>query len=199
MTGNEHLKIGGLLLAAGGSSRLGRPKQLVVFEGKTLLRRAAETLVDSPCNPVVVVLGAEINQSRIQIEDIPVAVCINSQWRTGMSSSIKAGLRAIVDLEPNLAAIVITLCDQPYISTDDIDRLTTEFRQSNTAIVAAAYENTIGVPALFSRESFNELLHLEGDTGARHLLRNRKNVIAVKMHNATFDIDTTDDLREFSK
>ena len=101
MTANSKAKIGGLLLAAGGSSRLGQPKQLLEFEGKTLIRRAAETLVYSQCEPIVVVLGAEIEYSAIQIADLSVSICINENWQTGMSSSIISGLGSLLRSSPN--------------------------------------------------------------------------------------------------
>ncbi len=196
MTVNSELRIGGLLLAAGGSSRLGRPKQLVYFRGKTLLRRAAETLVDSGCDPVTVVLGAELERSRAEVDGLPLNVCVNSKWQAGMSSSLTAGLRSILDLEPELTAVVVTLCDQPNISTEDIDTLISEFRQTRSSAVAAEYNGKVGVPALFPRTLFAEILGLEGDKGARYMLRNLDNVTAVKMPHAAFDIDTPDDLRD---
>jgi len=88
MTENSDVTIGGLLLAAGGSSRLGQPKQLLQFEGRSLIRRAAETLVDSGCDPVVVVLGAEIERSAEELSDLTLYICVNKNWNTGMSSSI---------------------------------------------------------------------------------------------------------------
>ena len=194
MTENSNGKIGGLILAAGGSSRLGRPKQLVHFQGKTLIRRAAETLVDSSCDSIVVVLGAEIDGSTSEIADLPINICINHNWQTGMSSSIKAGLKELVKLEGNLSAVVVTLCDQPHITTENIDQLVTEFQQANPRIVAAQYGETVGVPALFSKELFNDLLKLKGDKGARQLIRdNLPFVERIEIEKAAIDIDHPDD------
>src|SRR3990170_2001437 len=100
MTESSVPKIGGLLLAAGGSRRLGTPKQLLEFEGKTLLLRAAEALVETSCEPVVVVLGAEIERSKDEIEDLPVSFAINDDWESGMSSSIRVGLEKLLAIEP---------------------------------------------------------------------------------------------------
>lgn len=194
MTENSNGKIGGLILAAGGSSRLGRPKQLVHFQGKTLIRNAAETLVDSSCDSIVVVLGAEIDGSTSEIADLPINICINHNWQTGMSSSIKAGLKELVKLEGNLSAVVVTLCDQPHITTENIDQLVTEFQQANPRIVAAQYGETVGVPALFSKELFNDLLELKGDKGARQLIRdNLPFVERIEIEKAAIDIDHPDD------
>lgn len=193
MTANRTGKIGGILLAAGGSSRLGRPKQLVEFQGKTLIRRAAETLVNSQCDHIVVVLGAEIEHSAIQIADLAVSRCINENWQSGMSSSIIAGLRSVIQIEPDLDAVVITLCDQPHVTSADIDSLIAAFRSSRTAIVAARYEDTTGVPALFSSELYPELFKLTGDKGARGLLKQPNVVLTVEIEKAAVDIDTLDD------
>lgn len=194
MTGNKNGKIGGLLLAAGGSSRLGQPKQLLEFEGKTLLRRAAGTLVSSKCDPVVVVLGAETDKSLAELNGLAVNTCINEKWQTGMSSSIKAGLQKLLTIEPELAAVMITLCDQPHVTAHHIDLFAAEFRRSGTAIVAAEYGGTFGVPALFSREMFDQLMQLEGDKGARDLIRNRVDgVVKITLEEAAFDIDTLDE------
>lgn len=194
MTGNKVGQIGGLLLAAGGSSRFGSPKQLLQFEGKSLLRRAAETLATSVCDPVIVVLGAELDRSRAEIASLPVNVCINEDWQMGMSSSIKAGLSELLIIDPDLAAVIITLCDQPHVTFDHVDLFAVEFRRSKASIVAAEYGGTVGVPALFSRELFDTLFDLTGDKGARELIRNRDNVFTIKVDEAAYDIDKASDL-----
>ena len=194
MTANSKAKIGGLLLAAGGSSRLGQPKQLLEFEGKTLVRRAAETLVYSQCDPIVVVLGAEIEYSAIQIADLSVSSCINEKWQTGMSSSIISGLGSLLEIEPQLDAVVITLCDQPYVNSADIDKLITAFAVSRSPIVAAKYGETTGVPALFSSKLFDDLFQLEGDKGARKLIQRHDHCVTIHIEGAIFDIDTSHDL-----
>ena len=195
MTGNSTGKIGGMLLAAGGSSRLGEAKQLVQFQGKTLIHRAAETLVDSQCDPVVVVLGAEIVESTSEIADLPVNICINEDWRSGMSSSIKAGLEEILLIEPDLGAVIITLCDQPHVTTVNIELMITEFQRTASPIVAAQYGETVGVPALFSKELFNELIELNGDKGARQIIRDRLPFVkTIEIDKAAVDIDVPDDV-----
>lgn len=200
MTGNNALKIGGLLLAAGGSSRLGQPKQLVRFEGKTLIRRSGEMLAASSCNPVAVVLGAEIEESRRELEGLDILICINASWNIGISSSIKAGLYHLLGVEPDLDAVLIALCDQPYITAADIDSLAAEFGRGDAAIIASEYDGVAGVPALFSREMFDSLFALEGDEGARYLVRQTRDVSTVRVDGAAFDLDTPDDLaKDFVK
>lgn len=194
MTANKELKIGGILLAAGGSSRLGCPKQLLNFKGKSLIRRAAETLVDSQCDPIVVVLGAEIELSTAELKGLNVAICTNEKWQAGMSSSIISGLRSLLEIESSLDAVIITLCDQPHVMSTDIDRLITAFTVSGPRVVAAKYGETTGVPALFSKEMYDELFTLTGDKGARQIIRNHGDLVeAVVVEKAAIDIDTLDD------
>jgi molybdenum cofactor cytidylyltransferase len=195
MTAERTERIGGLLLAAGGSSRLGSPKQLLKFEGKSLIRRAAETLVDSACDPVVVVLGAELDQSEAEIGDLFLTIYVNEEWQTGMSSSIRSGLAELLRIEPDLAAVVITLCDQPHITSDNIDQIIAEFHASRGPIISAEYGGTSGVPALFTSEIFPELYQLEGDTGARQVIRKQPNrVRTIRIENAAIDVDTASDV-----
>ena len=92
MTVNSDIKVGGLLLAAGGSTRFGSPKQLAEFEGKTLIRRAAEAVCGSGCSIVVAVLGAAADESRRELSDLDLVTVENKDWQTGMSSSIRLGL-----------------------------------------------------------------------------------------------------------
>lgn len=194
MTDDNLPKIGGLLLAAGGSSRLGQPKQLLRFQGKTLLRRSAETLVATSCSPVVVVLGASIDVSLRELDGLELSIFENLDWQTGMSSSIRSGLASLLDLEPELDAVVITLCDQPLVTSEHLDSLITGFVCHGFPIFAARYGETTGVPALFASRLFGDLLGLEGDKGARQIIRDRPNVVqTVDMAEAGIDIDSVGD------
>jgi molybdenum cofactor cytidylyltransferase len=191
--------IAGILLAAGGSSRMGEPKQLLIYKGKTLLRRAAETLIHSACGPVAVVLGAEIEQSKNEIKDLPVRLAFNENWQAGMSSSIKTGLEYLLQTDPEISAVVITLCDQPNVASSHIDKLAAKFRETKKSIVAARYDNVIGVPALFDRGLFDELLKIKGDKGAREIIAKYSDALTtIPLPEAALDIDTKADLSRLS-
>lgn len=189
--------LGAMLLAAGGSSRLGRTKQLLKFEGETLLRRAARSLADSVYFPVVVVLGAENDSSLSEIDGLAVYNLINESWADGMSSSIRQGLERLFEIEPKLDGVLITLCDQPMISVEMLNRFAEKFSETNEAVIAASYDSILGVPALFSRNVFGELLSLTGDKGARQIIRDRKDVIGLDLPEAAIDIDTKIDAERF--
>ena len=178
----------------------GEPKQLLVFQDKTLLRRAAETAVQSDFETVVVVLGANAERFFGEILDLPLLIAVNKNWQDGMSSSIKTGIAALS--EKNLDAVIIMLCDQPLITTKTLQKLGEIFAQSGKPIVACKYEETIGVPALFSSRLFNELINLKQNEGAKKLIKKYlKNTISVSIPEAAIDIDTIEDyekLKQFS-
>lgn len=194
MTENSKEKIGGLLLAAGGSRRLGRPKQLLEFKGKTLIRRAAEALIDAGCEPVVVVLGAEIEGSRNELDGLDVVIVENSKWEEGMSSSIRVGIDRLLELEKNIDAVLISLCDQPHVTADKLAQFIDRFSSDQPPIVAAEYDGVAGVPALFDKSVFGSLMGLRGDKGAREIIRNFPGAMTISFPEATFDIDTHADI-----
>ena len=111
-----------------------------------------------------------------------------------MSSSIKSGLVKLRSIEPGLAAVIITLCDQPRVTAELIELFSDKFRATRDAIIAAEYGATNGVPALFSRAMFVELLNLTGDKGARDLIRGREDVSTINLEEAQFDIDSPGEL-----
>lgn len=184
--------IGLVILAAGGSARLGTPKQLLAFQGKTLLRRAAETALASVCRPVVVVLGAEAGRLREELHGLAVAVVENEDWAGGMGTSLRAGLDVLLAQDDETDGVVVCLCDQPLLSPQVLDALVAACRQTGRPIAACEYGGTVGVPALFSRALFPELRTLT--EGAKPLLRRHSAQIAVvPFPGGVMDIDTRED------
>jgi molybdenum cofactor cytidylyltransferase len=188
-------KTGVIILAAGASSRMtgGVPKQLLVFRGKTLLRRAAETALASNFDPVItVVLGAGAERLKTEIEDLPIRIVVNEEWASGMSSSIRAGLSSFS--RENLEAAIVILCDQPLVTTETLNSLYEVFQRTGKPIVACKYKKTIGVPALFTGGFFDRLMNLRGDQGAKKLLAEHRDEAAfVSVPEAAFDVDTFED------
>jgi len=195
-------RIGLLILAAGASTRLGQPKQLLPFRGRSLLRHAAETALASVCRPVVVVLGAFADRLLTELRELPVTVALNPTWAEGMASSIRTGLRVASEpSEPD--AVVIMLCDQPLVTATMLNQLVNVHRSKACGIVASEYEGTLGVPALFNRKYFPELGWLEGDQGARKIIVKYKHDAArISMPEAAFDVDRLEEaarLEEFGR
>jgi molybdenum cofactor cytidylyltransferase len=191
--------IGIIILAAGASSRMnGQPKQLLEFEGKTLLRRAAETALSSNLRPVVVVLGANAEKSLPEIKDLPVLPAINENWASGMGGSIKTGLSVLLAENTDIEAAILMLCDQPFVTAETLNRLVETFQKTKKPIAACQYSDTLGVPALFAREMFAELSALQGDAGAKAVIKKHANVAQSPAPEAAFDIDTQADFQKLS-
>ena len=210
MTSEQSVAI--VVLAAGGLSRLGTPKQLVRWRGRTLLRRAAETAVAClreagasigrparaaavAAGPVVVVLGAHAVQMRPELEGLPVRVAVNRRWRDGLASSLRSGLRAAISASGRggPTAVLFVTCDQPHVTPSLLRSLVQRFRRG-APIVACAYAGTLGVPALFGRTLFGELASLEGDAGARRVIERHRDVVRiVAFERGATDVDTQAD------
>lgn len=165
------MNTGIIILAAGNSSRLGKPKQLVSYQGKTLLDIASMAAIESSCKPLVVVLGAYASEILEQHQHAGISYIINESWAEGMSSSISAGLTTLLAQDNTLQQLIIAVSDQPFISSKIFENLIKKQQHSGKSMVASSYAQTIGTPALFHRKYFDELLSLSGNEGAKHLLK----------------------------
>ena len=192
-------KIGAVILAAGESSRFGRPKQLVQFRGKSLVRRVVDAAKDANCSAIVVVLGSRREQIERELKETAAIVAENEDWRRGIGSSIRVGVESAVNQAPDIEAIVLLTCDQPFLKTDTIERLITTREKTKKAIVASSYSKTLGVPALFDRSCFQELLALDDETGAKTIiLSNRERVAELLFPEGKIDIDTAADYEKLT-
>lgn len=190
--------IGIVILAAGASTRLGAPKQLLPYRGQSLLRHTAEVAIASGCRPIVVVLGAQAERLEAEVQQLPVYVVENKHWAKGMGSSIQTGLTVLQSIHPHIKAVVILLCDQPFISASLVHQLIEVHHRTNKPIVASEYANTVGVPALFSHVLFPVLMTLPADRGARYVIQNHAQAIArVSFPLGAIDIDTPGDYKQF--
>ena len=141
--------IGAIILAAGGSSRMGRAKQLLRLGRRSLLRRSVDSALEAGYRPVVVVLGAEAARARSQVDDLPVTVAVNERWHQGMAASIRIGVEALSEAGPRAEAVLMLVCDQPHLSAEQLLRLRDAFDGREGRCVACEYAGTVGVPALF--------------------------------------------------
>lgn len=192
--GGETLRCGVVILAAGASTRMGTPKQLLELGGRTLLVRTVEAALASTAWPVVVVLGAHAEKIRPRLARLPVLVTENAAWPEGMAASIREGVTTLQQFSRRLDAAIIALCDQPAFSAEVIAQLIAAQRTTHQSIVAARYGGRPGAPALFLRQHFHALAHLTGEEGARTLLHAEPaRVATVDLPALATDLDTPED------
>lgn len=172
-----------IILAAGSSSRMGQSKQLLPWGNEILLTHAIKTAMGSRAGHVYVVLGSNEYQHRRAIEKLPVTIVNNPSWEKGMGSSIKAGLNAA----RNSDAVLIMVCDMPFVTSQHLNNLI----EAKGPIVASKYLDTIGVPALFRKEIFDELMGISDSEGARKIIANHKSEI-IPLESG-IDLDTPED------
>lgn len=193
-------RFGAVILAAGASTRMGAPKQLLALDGKPLLIRAVEAALASEAWPVVVVVGANAETIRPALARYPVLVTENAAWTEGMAASIRAGVTTLRQFSRALDAALIALCDQPAFSADTIAQLVATQRATGRSIVAARYSGRQGAPALFLREHFPTLTALTGEEGARALLNGDPDHVApVELPELALDLDTPEDFAAAAK
>ncbi|MBI3259933.1 MAG: nucleotidyltransferase family protein [Ignavibacteriae bacterium] len=190
------LNLGILILAAGESKRLGRAKQLLDWNGETLLQKSistAEQLSSKHNTEIHIVLGARCNELLPYIKNKDIVICHNERWFTGIGSSIQCGIKEI-ESRGKFDAVLIMLCDQPFITSDHLQKLLEQFSTSEKGIVATSHSGVNGVPAIFDKKYFTEMLALQGDQGAKRLIEKFDSVVElIAFDDAKIDIDTMED------
>ena len=192
-TGAERITIAAIVLAAGGSARMGHPKQLLPVSGRPMIRLVVEAVAAAGLAQVVVVTGAHAGAVRAALAGLPVEIVVNEAWAQGMSSSVRAGLQA---LRPEIQAVLLVLGDQPALTADLLRSLAARYRATGAPIVAPFYRGQRGNPVLFDRVLFAELLAVEGDRGGRLVVaRHQEQVERVDVQDAAvvMDIDSPQD------
>jgi molybdenum cofactor cytidylyltransferase len=189
--------IGAVILAAGGSSRFGQPKQLIPFRGKSLIRRTVDAASQAGCSPVVVVIGSDDEKLRRELDHVGALTVQNAQWQRGIGSSIRCGIQGLTNGSPDIEATVLLVCDQPAVDVHVIERLIALRETTGKSIVASSYADTLGVPALFNRSVFEELLSLGDKAGAKSIvLKSLERVASLPFPEGQFDIDTWEDWKK---
>lgn len=192
-------KTGIIILAAGNSSRLGKPKQLLKFQGKSLVQRAIETATKTNAQGSVLILGANLELILTDIRNSKVNVVINKNWKEGMASGMQKGLEY---MEKKLAPdqVIMMLCDQPFVNSDLLNSLIEKQKETGKGIVACQYNDILGVPVLFTKMYFKELGTLKGSEGAKKVLYSHQDDLAqVEFPEGAIDIDTLEDYEKLTK
>ncbi len=193
----DYKNISALLLAAGGSSRLGQPKQLIKFKNELLINYIIEQIRDSGIIDLKIILGSHFSEIRRQIIDKSLDIIQNTKWEEGISSSIKCGLRS---LTPEIDGAIIFIVDQPFLKSELISRILTKFDTSNANIIAAFVSGQIIHPVMYRKELFPKLLELKGDIGGKAIFENEFiEKVAWDDEKLLLDIDSQVDLEKIKK
>ena len=188
------MSVAAVVLAAGGSIRFGKPKQLAIFQGEPLVRRIVTAAKDAGCAQVVVVVGASAAQITAVLAGLSISIIEHPNWSNGLGSSIAIGVKHAASIIPDLDAAILLACDQPFVNAVMLRQLIQMHLENKKPIVASAYAETLGVPALFDRSCFGDLLQLTGDSGAKAIILARRNdVTPFDFSAAAIDIDTAAD------
>ncbi|MCC5636883.1 nucleotidyltransferase family protein [Nostoc sp. CHAB 5844] len=189
--------VGLIVLAAGASTRMGTPKQLLKYGKQSLINYIVEVAIASVCHPIIVVLGAYAERIQPEIDLLPVHIVENPLWHQGMSTSIRLGVEALNVINPDAEAVIIMLCDQPLVSTQLVNQLLKVYQTNHQLIVASEYGSTVGVPALFHRALFAKLTNLSGVAGAKQIIKNyAQEVLAIPFPEGLIDLDTPQDYEQ---
>lgn len=193
-------KIGIIILAAGESKRMGSPKQILNVEGKSLIRRTSQVALATGHAPVVLVLGANKPQIVPEIADLPLTIIDNPMWHQGLSASVKMGMAGLWMTDKNMDAVLILVCDQPYLNVELLNKMIEVYSTKKPNLVACRYGDEVGVPVLFDKSLFGELLNLTGDKGAKPVLMNHLDEAhIIDFELGEIDLDTPEDYQKYQK
>ena len=168
---NVGLNMSALVLAAGSSSRLGEPKQLVQYQGESLLRRTVKNIMHAGIENTLVVTGYEHELISGDVSDLPVEVFFNEDWKSGQGTSIAKGLQTILKHQPEIDSVLITPCDQPFITSDHLKNLIKIYRSNEKMIIATGYSETFGVPLLVDKFYFCQIPETQWRPGRKKDLK----------------------------
>jgi len=190
-------KIAILILAAGNSSRMGEPKQLLPWKNTSLLNHAINTAVLLDNSKTFVVLGANYERITSKIQRDDISIIYNANWELGLGSSIAFGVRSIMTTDHKFDGVLIMLSDQPLIDFNYLEMLRSSFKPGTNQIIASTYETKkLGVPALFDTCYFEELSELSQDKGAKKVFSYHiENVTSFEARLLISDIDTMEDYK----
>ena len=182
-----------IILAAGASTRLGRPKQLLSYKDKTLVEHVTQAALGSEASEVVIVVGFEAEAMRNKLNGLVVSIVENPEWKSGMASSIRCGL---LSLRSDIKCVVIALCDQPHVTPELFRKLAVRHFETGAEIVASSYDGILGAPCAFGEPMYPSLLALAGDAGARELIRKSPTPVeCVASEGGRVDVDTIEDVQ----
>jgi molybdenum cofactor cytidylyltransferase len=186
-----------ILLAAGPSTRMGKPKQLLPYKKSSLLQHLIDESRKSTISNTIVVLGAFEQEIKDSLDQDGIQLVLNDEWKEGVASSIKCGVAAIQKLTPSTDAAIFLFCDQPFVTTELLDELVQIHEKTGKPIVTCAYDSRTGPPVLLHQSMFPELLQLTGDNGVGKVVEiHTGNTVSVPFRLGSVDINTMEEYNE---
>ena len=190
-------KTGIIILAAGNSSRFGTTKQLLNYNGKTLIQHVADEALNTELSAVIIVTGSNAETVSESLHQQKIEIVFNKDWKQGMATGVICGLSSISSLNKKITNVIIAVCDQPFVSASLFHQLMNKQIETDKHIIACTYADTIGTPALFTQKYFDALMKLQGDEGAKKIfLSNKDDVATVDFPQGNIDIDTQKDYEQ---
>jgi len=189
--------IAAVILAAGQSKRLGTPKQLVEFEGESLLRRTTKTVLASPVNRTFVVLGHQHQLMEKALDGLNVSPTHTPDFAEGLSHSVRHALRTVQSSEYEFSAVLFVPCDLPLLTSEHLNALVSRYQTTGAPVVCSKFGETLGIPAIFDKQVWPEFEFLRGDKGARPIIEKCLNREVVVFEAAALDLDSPADLMLF--
>lgn len=187
-----------IILAAGASSRMGHSKQLIKVEGQTLIAKAVNTARAAGANEIIVVAGLNHELIKNEVKNPSVHLVVNASPEKGMGSSLKCGLNFTLNKFPSCDSAMILVCDQPLLSSTHLQRMVDERIKTNTLIVSSFYQGKNGVPALFHKSIFDQLLKIDDHHGAKKIIEQNPTLVkSIDFPEGAVDLDTPDDWNNF--
>lgn len=190
-----------IILAAGASKRMETPKQLLNWGSETLISNAIQKALKLNTDEVIVVLGANYELIKDEIQDFPITILYNTDWELGLGKSIAYSVNYLLEKKSKIDGVLIKLVDQPFITVDYLNELILNFSTTNKQIIATLYDHKkVGVPAIFDKMYFKKLSHLNDDYGAKSIMRkNESSIKALPPPVKNVDLDFKEDYEKFYK
>ena len=193
------MNIGVVILAAGESKRMGVPKQILPIFGVPMLKYLVDEVLDTEAHPVTVVVGANKTKIVPLLENIPIGIIDNPDWQKGMGSSIKMGLVGSYLITKGFDGLIFMTSDMPFVNVDVINKLIkTAIEFPDKTIIASKYAGTLGIPVLYKKERFEDILDMKPEHGAKQFFNKYPNeIVTVDFDLGAIDLDTKEDYYNF--
>ncbi len=187
-----------IVLAAGASKRLGRPKQLIQIEGMAMLAHLINKISQAGFSKIMAVLGSEHQKMSDTISELPVYTVVNNQWQKGMGNSFSCGLKESLKKWPGMSHLLVSVCDQPFVPVSHFTAIKSKISEDPSLIVASGYNGTFGPPLVCGKTYFEEIIQLDGEKGAKSIFKKyHKQIEIIPCEECARDIDTPEDARTF--